>query len=145
MKIEDIQKQRGEWKRKALAIPEFRGKKQDWFAIVVELVLLLDRDSVADQSTVPELTAIDTAYPWRSYASFLKGTGLVCNKAGLLCLTDVGQKFAKTQTKRYLADLLHEKYRLFGEALALLVTDSKTIEEVDRELCKPWNYYGLDY
>lgn len=50
MKIEDIQKQRGEWKRKAWAIPEFRGKKQDWFAIVVELVLLLDRDSVADQS-----------------------------------------------------------------------------------------------
>lgn len=142
MKIEDIQKQRGEWKRKAWAIPEFRGKKQDWFAIVVELVLLLDRDSVADQSTVPELTAIDTAYPWRSYASFLKGTGLVCNKAGLLCLTDVGQKFAKTQTKRYLADLLHEKYRLFGEALALLVTDSKTIEEVDRELCKE---YCLDW
>ena len=142
MRIADIQKQRVEWKRKAWAIPEFRGKKQDWFAIVIELVSLLDRNSVADQSMVPNLTTTDTAYPWRNYASFLKGAGLVSNKAGLLCLTDVGQQFAKTQSRRYLADLLHEKYRLFGEVLALLETDSKTIEEVDRELCKE---YCLDW
>ena len=142
MKIEDVQKQRSEWRRKAWAIPEFRGKKQDWFAIVVELVSLLDRNSVADPSTVPDLTATDTVYPWRSYASFLKGAGLVSNKAGMLCLTEVGQRFAKTQTRRYLADLLHEKYRLFGEVLTLLETDSKTVEEVDRELCKE---YCLDW
>ena len=142
MRIADIQKQRVEWKRKAWAIPEFRGKKQDWFAIVIELVSLLDRNSVADQSMVPNLATTDTAYPWRNYASFLKGAGLVSNKAGLLCLTDVGQQFAKTQSRRYLADLLHEKYRLFGEVLALLETDSKTIEEVDRELCKE---YCLDW
>ena len=91
MRIADIQKQRVEWKRKAWAIPEFRGKKQDWFAIVIELVSLLDRNSVADQSMVPNLATTDTAYPWRNYASFLKGAGLVSNKAGLLCLTDVGR------------------------------------------------------
>lgn len=48
MGIENIQKQKNEWKRKGWSIPELRGRKQDWFAIVVELVEILDKNSVVD-------------------------------------------------------------------------------------------------
>ena len=142
MGIENIQKQKNEWKRKGWSIPELRGRKQDWFAIVVELVEILDKNSVVDLSSSPNLSSTNTTYPWRVYAPFLKGVGLVSNKSGLLCLTDIGETFAKLQSKRYLANLLHEKYRLFGEVLVLLELNPKTIEEVDKELCRE---YDLDW
>lgn len=142
MGIENIQKQKNEWKRKGWSIPELRGRKQDWFAIVVELVEILDKNSVVDLSSSPNLSSTNTTYPWRVYAPFLKGVGLVSNKSGLLCLTDIGETFAKLQSKRYLANLLHEKYRLFGEVLVLLELNPKTIEEVDKELRRE---YGLDW
>lgn len=91
---------------------------------------------------MPDLSFTNTSYPWRVYSPFLKGIGLVSNKSGLLCLTDIGETFAKLQSKRYLANLLHEKYRLFGEVLVLLELNPKTIEEVDKELCEK---YGLDW
>lgn len=142
MGIENIQKQKNEWKRKGWSIPELRGRKQDWFAIVVELVEILDKNSAVDLSSSPNLASTNTTYPWRVYAPFLKGGGLVSNKSGLLCLTDIGETFAKLQSKRYLANLLHERYRLFGEVLVLLELNPKTIEEVDKELCRE---YGLDW
>lgn len=142
MGIENIQKQKNEWKRKGWSIPELRGRKQDWFAIVVELVEILDKNSAVDLSSSPNLASTNTTYPWRVYAPFLKGVGLVSNKSGLLCLTDIGETFAKLQSKRYLANLLHERYRLFGEVLVLLELNPKTIEEVDKELCRE---YGLDW
>ena len=142
MEIENIQKQKNEWKRKGWSIPELRGRKQDWFAIVVELVGILDKNSVVDLSSSPNLSSTNTTYPWRVYAPFLKGVGLVINKSGLLCLTDIGETFVKLQSRRYLANLLHEKYRLFGEVLVLLELNSKTVEEVDKELCRE---YGLDW
>lgn len=142
MEIENIQKQKNEWKRKGWSIPEFRGKKQDWFAIVVELVGMLDRNSIVDLRTSPNLSSANTTYPWRVYAPFLKGVGLVMNKSGTLCLTEIGETFVKLQSKRYLANLIHEKYRLFGEVLVLLEQSPKTIEEVDKELCRE---YGLDF
>lgn len=142
MKIENIQKQKNEWKRKGWSIPELRGRKQDWFAIVAELVEILDKNSVADLGSSADLSSTDTTYPWRVYAPFLKGAGLVSNKSGQLCLTDIGENFVKLQSKRYLADLLHERYRLFGEVLVLLGSEPKTIEEVNKELCKE---YSLDW
>lgn len=142
MEIEKIQKQKSEWKRKGWSIPELRGGKRDWFAIVAELVEILDKNVVADLSSSADLSSADTAYPWRVYAPFLKGAGLVSNKSGQLCLTDIGKNFVKLGSKRYLADLLHEKYRLFGEVLVLLGSEPKTIEEVNKELCRE---YSLDW
>ena len=81
MGIENIQKQKNEWKRKGWSIPELRGRKQDWFAIVVELVEILDKNSVVDLSSSPNLSSTNTTYPWRVYAPFLKGVGLVSNKS----------------------------------------------------------------
>ena len=54
------------------------------------------------------------------FCTIFKGIGLVSNKSGILCLTNIGENFAKLQSKRYLANLLHAKYRLFGEVLKLI-------------------------
>ena len=67
MRIDDIQKQRAEWKKKGWSIPELRGGKQEWFNIVVELIQLIGATSITDISTSPILNSIDNSYPWRTY------------------------------------------------------------------------------
>lgn len=136
MKINDIQKQRSEWKRKGWSIPELRGRKQEWFGIVVELVQLIGTASITDISAFPVLNSVDTAYPWRTYAPFLKGVGLISNRSGILSLNDIGDVFLKSPSQRFLANLLHDRYRLVGEVLDLLSHESKTVEDVDKELCR---------
>ena len=102
MKILDIQKQKAEWKRKGWSIPELRGGKQDWFALVVELICLIEKSSIADLSLSPMLSSTGNAYPWRVYAPFLKGVGLVCNKSGVLSLSEIGLQFNNSPSHRYL-------------------------------------------
>ena len=136
MKILDKQKQKSEWKRKGWSIPELRGGKQDWFNIVSELVEKIGEDSIADISLSPNLISTNTTYPWRAYTPFLKGVGLLSNKSGILNLTDMGKDFLSNPSKWSLACLLHDKYRLVGEVLELIVTTPKTIEEIDKELCR---------
>ena len=92
MKNTDIQKQKSEWKRKGWSIPELRGGKQDWFNIVTELIKKIAITSIADMSLSPELESTNTSYPWRTYAPFLKGVGLVCNHSGILNLSDIGKE-----------------------------------------------------
>lgn len=134
MKITDLQKQKVEWKRKGWAIPEFRGSKQDWFNTVIELIQLIDSSPLADLSVTPKLESTDSAYPWRMYVPFLKGLDLVFSNTGNVQLRTEGQELLKTKSKRYLADLLHAKYRLFGETLELFYNQPKTIEEIDQDL-----------
>lgn len=131
-----MQKQRSEWKRKGWSIPELRGGKQEWFNIVVELVQQIGTASITDVSAFPILNSVDTAYPWRAYAPFLQGVGLVSNRSGVLSLNDVGDTFLKSPSRRFLANLLHDRYRLVGEVLDLLSHESKTVEDVDKELCR---------
>ena len=45
MENDIIWQQKNEWKRKGWSIPEIRGRKQEWFSIVVELVDLLSKKS----------------------------------------------------------------------------------------------------
>lgn len=142
MPASDIQQQKAEWKRKGWSIPELRGGKQEWFSLVVELVQLIGSGSVGDLSLCPSLSTVSTVYPWRTYTPFLKGIGLICNRSGALSLTEVGLKFSLAPSKKDLANLLHDKYRLFGETLALLQSAPKTVEEVDKELCRE---YCLDW
>lgn len=142
MKISDIQKQKAEWKRKGWSIPELRGGKQDWFSLVVELICVIEKNSITDLSLAPSLPTISNTYPWRVYTPFLKGLGLICNKSGLLSLSEVGLEFYNFPSRRLLANLLHDRYRLFGETLELLESSSKTVEEVDKELCRE---YCLDW
>lgn len=142
MRIDDIQKQRSEWKKKGWSIPELRGGKQEWFNIVVELIQLIGATSITDISASPVLNSIDTSYPWRTYAPFLKGVGLISNRSGVLNLSDIGEKFFKSPSKRLLANLLHDRYRLVGEVLDLIAFEPKTVEDVDKELCRD---YCLDW
>ena len=132
MKIADINKQRSEWKRKGWSIPELRGGKQEWFNVVVELVKIIGTNSVVDLSSTPELKMVDTLYPWRTYAPFLKGIGLVSNRSGVLSLSDEGVEFLQLPSKDALASMLHDKYRLFGEVLDFLTSSPKTVEEVSK-------------
>jgi type III secretion system FlhB-like substrate exporter len=109
---------------------------------VVELVRLIEKTPIVDLSLFPTLSFSSIAYPWRVYAPFLKGLGLVVNKSGVLSLTDIGLEFYNLSSQKYLASLLHDRYRLFGETLELLESSSKTVEEVDKELCRE---YCLDW
>ena len=134
-----IQQQKTEWKRKGWSIPELRGKKQEWFQIVSALVGLLSKGPVGDLNLSPDITSVNIEYPWRVYAPFLKGLGLISNRTGIISLTAVGEEFADKLSKNDMASLLHDKYRLFGETLNLINQSPKTVEEVDKELCREYN------
>ena len=142
MKIADINKQRSEWKRKGWSIPELRGGKQEWFNIVFELVKIIGTNSVVDLGITPELKSIDSLYPWHIYAPFLKGVGLVNNRSGLLSLSKEGLTFLQAPSKCVLANMLHDKYRLVGEVLDFLSSTPKTVEDINKELCRE---YCLDW
>ena len=142
MEVSDLQQQKAEWKRKGWSIPELRGGKQEWFHLVAELVQLIGNNSVGDLSLCPDLKTVRADYPWRTYAPFLKGIGLVSNRSGTLNLTEIGVKFCQAPSKKDLAGLLHDKYRLFGEILELIRLCPKTVEEIDNELCIK---YSLDW
>ena len=142
MEVSDLQRQKAEWKRKGWSIPELRGGKQEWFHLVAELVQFIGNSSVGDLSLCPDLKTVRADYPWRTYAPFLKGIGLVSNRSGTLSLTEIGIKFCQTPSKMDLAVLLHDKYRLFGEVLELIRSCPKTVEEIDKELCIK---YSLDW
>lgn len=90
----------------------------------------------------PKLESTNTSYPWRTYAPFLKGVGLVRNHSGILSLSDIGKDFSKNPSKWQLAYLLHDKYRLVGEVLEMLISAPKTVEDIDKELCRE---YCLDW
>lgn len=138
----DIQKHKAEWKRKGWSIPELRGSKHTWYGTVTELIQSIGTSSVADLDLRPNVASESIELPWRSYVPFLKGIGLVSNRAGVLSLSDDGLTFLKTPSKEFLANLFHEKYRLFGELLDLIASCPKTIEEVDSEICEA---YCLDW
>ena len=60
MLIQDIKKQKNEWKRKGWAIPELRGSKQDWYAILQELLRIIDENNAVDMNDKPILVATES-------------------------------------------------------------------------------------
>ena len=138
----DIQSQRNEWRRKGWAIPDLRGSKQEWFAVVKDLVKLVGEDKANDLDSVPQLNSSANPQTWRSYAAFLKGIGLVNNQAGLLRLSDEGIKFYNTPTEICMANHIQNKVRLFGEVLSFIESNPATVDEVDNYLCAS---YGLSW
>ena len=138
----DIQHQRNEWRKKGWSIPELRGGKQAWFPLVTGLIKLLGEGQINDLSTYPQIDGIKDSQSWRSYASFLKGLGLVTNQGGVLELSASGMEFHDDPTKRRLADSFQDKFRLFGEALEYLALTPFTVEELNQKLCEN---YALDW
>ena len=142
MSLTDIQFQKSEWRKKSWSIPDLLGGKQEYFSLVKQLVELLRLEEATDIDTRPELQGISTPKLWREYAPFLKSIGLVSNHAGSLHLTDVGIAFSNDLSKRHLADLMQNKFRLFGEVLEILAVEPGTVQEIDAKICK--NYH-LDW
>lgn len=138
----DIQHQRNEWRKKGWSIPELRGGKQAWFPLVTGLIKLLGEGQINDLNTYPQINGIKDSQSWRSYASFLKGLGFVTNQGGVLGLSASGMAFHDDPTKRHLADLIQDKFRLFGESLEYLALTPSTVEELDQKLCEN---YALDW
>lgn len=140
--IADIQQQKNEWRKKGWSIPDFRGGKQVWYELVIKLVNILKSGEINDLNTVPDIGDLTEVQPWRVYAPFLKGIGIVYNRSGKLVLSDKGLEFAEEPNKKKLADLIQDKYRLFGEMLSILNEMPMTIEEMDKTICK---MYGLNW
>ena len=138
----DIQHQKSEWRKKGWSIPDLRGGKQSWFSLVTELINLIGEEQIYDLDVCPKIDKMKNPLPWRSYAPFLKGLGLVSNQGGALCLSAIGIAFQNEPTKRYLADLIQDRFRLFGEALEYLAINPSTVEDLDKYLC---GSYGLSW
>lgn len=127
----EIQSQINEWRRKGWSIPDINGGKQNYFVLIKGLVELLGNDKITNLDEIPQIPDISNLSAWRSYATFLKRTGLAVNQAGVLCLSPVGIEFLNNPTKRHLANLIQNSVRLYGEILELLETSPITLEEVD--------------
>lgn len=138
----DIQEKKNEWRRKGWSIPDLKGGKKNWFILSKALITLVSQNKANDLNAKPVITEVSEIETWRNYLPFLKGLSLVSNQSGILYLSDEGVKFLKNPTKRQLADIIQDKFRLFGEVLNLLSLQSLTIEEANEEICKQ---YGLQW
>lgn len=128
--------------KKGWSIPDLRGGKQVWYELVKNLVKLLQSGEKCDLNAVPFTDDLVNTQTWRVYAPFLKGLGLAYNHSGCLVLSDKGYYFAEKPTRRNLADLIQDRFRLFGEMLNVVNEAPVTIEEADKKICK---MYGLNW
>lgn len=142
IEIEDVQKQKNEWRKKGWWIQDLRGRKHQKFELVKSLIELVGREQANDLDTYPDIKNIDDVQTWRTYAPFLRGVGLVNNQSGKLILSQIGIEFYGDPTKIRLANLLQDKTRLFGEVLDNLNESSATVEEVNKSICTK---YGLHW
>lgn len=138
----DMQKQKNEWRKKGWSIPDIRGGKQIWYALVKRLVALVEEGQANDLDSVPDIDGLTQPQSWRAYAAFLKSVGLVSNQAGRLTLSDSGKKFLAEPSQRNLANQIQDRFRLFGEVLAMLEKQPATIEDMNQRIC---DSYGLNW
>lgn len=131
----EIQRQKNEWRKKGWYIPDIRGSKQIWYALVKRLVELVEDGQANDLDSLPNIDDLTQPQAWRDYATFLKSVGLVRNQAGRLMLSDVGKKFLAEPSQRNLADQIQDRFRLFGEVLGILEIKSATVEDTNKQLC----------
>ncbi len=141
------QNKKNEWRRKGWTIPDLRGGKNNWFVLVKNLIILVSENKANNLDSVPIMSEISLMWSWRTYTSFLKGLGLVSNQAGTLHLLDEGIKFLKNPTQRQLADIIHDRIRLFGEVLNLIALNPITVEEADEIMCREYklNWNNLSH
>lgn len=122
--------------KKGWTIPELRGGKQIWYELVKKLTELVKAGNANDINSVPDIEGLTNIQTWRVYVRFLKGLGLIYNHAGRLELSNEGEEFVKAPTQRKIADLIQDRFRLFGEILDVIAKEPGTVEEVNRKICK---------
>lgn len=137
---DDANSRKSKWCEQSWSIPDFAGGKDSYYPLIVRLLALIREGKMLAFDDVPDLGGITgTPRTWREYASFLRSSGLARNRAGVLCLTDIGSDFIVNPTRERLADILQGKYRLFGELLPVLSEDSLTVQEVNQKICLLFN------
>lgn len=137
-----LEEQRSEWRRKNWSIPDIRGEKFRWFDLVTGLINEIGEKGINNLDSIPNISKLDNLQTWRVYATFFKGLGLVNNTAGTLGLSENGKLFLNNLTKRKLADIIHEKVKLFGEVLNLISKSPITIKNANEIIC---NEYQLNW
>lgn len=131
---------RSKWCGQSWSIPDLVGGKDSYYPLIVRLLALICEGRMLAFDDVPDLEGIASApRTWREYATFLRSSGLAHNRAGVLCLTDIGSDFAANPARERLADILQGKYRLFGELLPILSETSLTVQEVNQRICLLFN------
>ena len=142
MKTTSVQQQKTEWRKKGWSIPDLRGSKHIWYNLVVGLTIELGKNQVTDLDSIPDISDIPQIQPWRVYTPFLKSVGLVINQSGLLRLSSLGEDFINNYSEVYLANLIQDKFRLFGEMLFFISDNPNTVEDIDKKICE---MYSLDW
>lgn len=139
----DANSRKSKWCRQSWSIPDLLGGKNLYFPLIVRLLDLIREGGMLSFDDIPDLREI-TSSPctWREYASFLRSSGLACNRAGVLRLTDTGSGFAANPTRERLAGILQGKYRLFGELLPILNEAPLTVQEANQRICQ---LFDLDW
>ena len=139
---DDIKRQKNEWRKKGWSIPDLRGGKQIWYALVKRLIELIDLGQAYDLDALPDIYDITPPQSWRTYATFLKSIGFVKNQSGRLMLSEKGMRFLTEPTRENLANQIQDNFRLFGEVLSILKSAPATVEETNKLLC---DNYGLNW
>ena len=135
----DYKSQFSEWKKKSWSIPDLRGGKQLWIQLVFGLIEYIGQNESCSITDYPEIPDVSNVQTMREYFPFLKGIGLVRKQSNTLVLTKEGCKFRNHMSKEELAELIQNKYRLFGEILYLLTEEELTISEINNEICSKYN------
>ena len=138
----DYQKQIKEWRKKGWSIPDLRGSKQDYYFLVCGVSTYIEKEGSCDINEIPVVEGLSALQPIKEYLPFLRGVGLLRKKSDMASLTELGKRFLESPSKEYLADIIHSKYRLFGEVLDLLKAENLTAKELDDRICSK---YGLDW
>lgn len=138
----DCKFQISEWRKKAWSIPDLRGGKQQWVKLVFGIVEYIDKNKSCNINDYPMVAGVTNIQYMREYYPFLKGIGLVRKQSDSVVLTKEGIKFSDNMSKDELADLIHNRYRLFGEMLNILTEHSLSISETDNLIC---SQYGLHW
>src|SRR5579875_754930 len=128
--------------RQFSAAPNLQCAKDQMFPLTVELVRKISDGEAVDLDTRPALSHAESSRTWREYSSALRTMGLAQTQKGALHLTADGTELLADPSRSRLGSLMADRFRLFAEALGLLVREPLTVEEVNSELVES---YSLDW
>lgn len=133
-----VAQQRTLWLSQAASPPNLQCGKDEMFPRTVALLEAISSDGAVDLSAQPTVQRGEATLTWRQYSYALRGMGLVENRRGVIALTADGGRFLADRSPSRLATLMAGRIRLFAEALALVVHQPLTVDEVNSELVREY-------
>lgn len=123
------------WRKKSWSIPELLGSKSEYTKIIIGLIGQLENKNANVIDDFPKIEGILNPRTWREYAPFLKGLGIVKNQNGCLYLSETGEWLNKNLSLYNIASVMQDRFRVFGEILYILDSESGTVQEVNKKIC----------